>query len=196
MKNKKALIIFVRHPQLGKVKTRIAAKLGEQKALDIYKKLLDHTFTITSTLELTKFVFYEGQITENDLWDNCNKVLQTFTTDLGLKMHDAFNWVFNKGFNQICIIGSDCYELNQAQIENAFLALNKTDVVVGPATDGGYYLLGLQKPNKDLFTNIKWSSSTVLASTLLKAEQQKLMVTLLPTLNDVDEAEDIPLPWL
>jgi hypothetical protein len=189
-----ALIIFVRNPVLGKVKTRIAATIGDENALAVYKYLLQHTKYITESLAVAKFVFYADGVTANDLWNGYEKCLQS-GTDLGERMRNAFEWVLEKGYDKIIIIGSDCFELDEKMIAAAFLKLNDYDIVIGPALDGGYYILGMQSPFKNLFENITWSSSSVLNETNKQIEQQKLSLFLLPSLNDVDEEKDITFDY-
>jgi hypothetical protein len=189
-----ALIIFVRNPVLGKVKTRIAATIGDENALAVYKYLLHHTKDITESLAVAKFVFYADGVTANDLWNGYEKFLQS-GTDLGERMRNAFEWVLEKGYDKIIIIGSDCFELDEKMIAAAFLKLNDYDIVIGPAADGGYYLLGMQSPFKNLFKDITWSSSRVFNETNKQIEQQKLSLFLFPSLNDVDEEKDITFDY-
>jgi uncharacterized protein len=193
---KNALIIFVRHPKLGKVKTRLAASVGNEKALAIYNKLLQHTHTITVDVPADKFVFYADDVPEHDLWNGYYKLQQQQTQDLGERMLHAFKHVFTLGYNKVCIIGSDCYELNTTTIINAFSSLHEKDVVIGPANDGGYYLLGLHKPEAALFDGIRWSTNTVLQTTLEKTHRLQLSYTLLETLMDMDEIASVPAEWL
>ncbi|MEX0360564.1 MAG: TIGR04282 family arsenosugar biosynthesis glycosyltransferase, partial [Allomuricauda sp.] len=156
-KSKHLLLIFTRNPELGKCKTRLAAKVGDQTALDIYKFLLSHTVNITSELDVTKWVFYSNEIWEKDIWANgtYQKKLQN-GTDLGQRMLNAFQEGFESGYEKIVIIGSDMYDLSQADLELAFSQLNQHDYVVGPAEDGGYYLLGMTALNKELFQDKQW----------------------------------------
>jgi len=191
---KSALIIFVRNPLLGKVKTRIAATIGDENALVIYKHLLQHTKNITESLPVTKFVFYADEVTTNDLWNGYEKWLQS-GTDLGERMSNAFESLFKKGFTKIVIIGSDCLELDEKMILDAFLKLNEYEIVIGPATDGGYYLLGMKSPFKNLFENITWSSNSVFNETIKQIEKRNLTLFLLPILNDVDEEKDITFDY-
>src|SRR4051812_9764031 len=109
---KQALIIFIRNPVLGQVKTRLAKTLGDEQTLSIYKELLRHTHAITQKLPFDKYVFYADGITKGDIWENYiyNKLVQT-GNDLGARMQAAFELLFSKGYQHICIIGSDCYEL-------------------------------------------------------------------------------------
>lgn len=185
-----ALIIFVRNPVLGKVKTRLATTLGEEKALAVYKHLLQHTKNITQNLPVAKFVFYADEINTNDLWNGNDKYLQK-GNGLGEGMKNAFEYLFANGFKKIIIIGSDCFDLTEEILSNAFLQLNEKQIVIGPATDGGYYLLGMQSPLKDLFENKAWSSDTVFNDTIKQIRKNNFSVYLLPALNDVDEERDI-----
>jgi len=191
---KPALIIFVRNPVLGKVKTRIAASIGDEKALAVYKFLLEHTKYITEGLPVARFVFYADEIVKNDLWLGYEKCLQG-GIDLGERMNNAFEDIFVKGFKKIIIIGSDCYALDEQLISDAFLKLEKYEIVIGPAADGGYYLMGMQSPFKNLFQDITWSSNSVFDETINQIQQQKLSFYLLPLLNDVDEAMDITFDY-
>ena len=189
-KSKHLLLIFTRNPELGKCKTRLAAKVGDQAALDIYKFLLSHTVNITSELDVTRWVFYSNEIWEEDIWANgtYQKKLQN-GADLGQRMLNAFKEGFESDYEKIVIIGSDMYDLSQADLESAFSQLNQHDYVVGPAEDGGYYLLGMKALNKELFQDKPWGTETVLEDTLKHLKQEK--VSMLPVKNDVDHYEDI-----
>ncbi len=190
---KKALIIFVRNPVLGKVKTRLATTIGDENALIIYKALLEQTVAITKNLSLDKFVFYADFINDNDVWDNeiYTKVLQE-GVDLGERMNNAFAQLSYKGYNDICIIGSDCFSLSESFIISAFDALHNKPIVVGPSTDGGYYLIGARQLNIPIFYKIDWSTAKVLEQTIKVCNNNNVVVTLLPFLTDVDEEKDIP----
>ncbi len=194
---KQALIIFVRKPEKGKVKTRLAASLGDEAALFIYQKLLQHTLEITEAVDADKVVFYAGEIEEDDRWqqEKYSKQKQA-DGDLGRRMNDAFDTVFKMGYNKVCIVGSDCYELTSEIITNAFRALEENDIVIGPAHDGGYYLLGMKLLHSSLFENKAWSTSSVLTDTFQTAQQIGVTLMQLPTLRDVDEAADVPEEWL
>jgi len=188
--SKKALIIFTRNPELGKVKTRLAKSVGDESALEIYKFLLKHTVAITKNLNVDKYVFYSENIHREDIWDPeiFRKKLQT-GTDLGEKMQNAFSELFEMGYEKVLIVGSDIFELGQSDIENAFEVLQTTETVIGPATDGGYYLLGMKELNATIFQNKNWGTSTVLEETLADLRQKKYV--LLEERNDVDYFEDI-----
>lgn len=185
-----ALIIFTRNPQLGKVKTRLAASIGEEKALEIYRALLEHTQSITRNLDCDKFVFYDQNIENNDIWLESvyDKKLQ-FGVDLGAKMQNAFNQLFELGYKNCIIIGSDIFDLKDFHIQDAFYKLQFSDVVIGPAEDGGYYLLGIKKEIPSIFKNKDWGYSTVLSETLIDLVNYK--IDFLEVLNDIDTIEDL-----
>lgn len=190
MNNKNLLIIFTKNPVAGRVKTRLAKDIGDENALEIYKFLLDHSFKITTTLELTKQVHYSNKIPDHDLWDEGNfaKKLQ-YGEDLGIRMENAFRDGFKSGFEKIVIIGSDLYDLKTSELEDAFIALDENDYVIGPAEDGGYYLLGMTELNDQIFRNKDWSTSSVFQDTLKDLKNSR--IKLLPTQNDIDVLDDI-----
>lgn len=184
------LLIFTRNPKLGKCKTRLAATIGDQAALDVYMILLRHTAEITKDLNCTKEVHYTEEPSSNDLWDKLtySKHLQN-GKDLGERMYNAFKTGFQKGYQKIVIIGSDIYDLNSETIEEAFAKLEDSDYVIGPAKDGGYYLLGMKSMNKEIFFNKKWGTNNVLEETLNNLGNKN--VELLQTKNDIDVYEDL-----
>lgn len=188
-----ALIIFARPPVAGQVKTRLAAGIGKAGALTVYRRLLNHTRAVAEAIAPDKHVFLTGRDTEN-FWLPFARHLQA-GGDLGDRMAAAFGQLFAAGYEKLVIIGSDCPGLNAALLSSAFEALNDTDVVLGPATDGGYYLLGMRRLYPDLFRDKSWSSDQVLSETLSTARARNLSYTLLPTLTDVDAAADLPEGW-
>lgn len=184
------LLIFTRNPELGKCKTRLAATIGDVAALSIYNFLLAHTVTVTKNLNACKRVYYSDTIWENDIWDATiyEKKLQ-IGNDLGERMKNAFAEGFEKGFQKIIIIGSDLYDLEQADLKHAFQELDHSDYVFGPALDGGYYLLGMKQMNTKIFENKKWGTPKVLQATLENLKQEN--IRLLKPKNDIDIFEDI-----
>ena len=184
------IIIFARNPKLGKVKTRLAKTIGDFAALETYKILMKHTANVVEKNNAEKIVFYSEYINNNDVWAKikCKKVKQS-EGDLGEKMQTAFEYAFELGYKKIVIIGSDVYSLKTEHIDSAFTQLQTHDVVIGPAHDGGYYLLGLNFIIPELFEQKKWGTSSVLENTL--ADLNELNVTLLEPLNDIDTYEDL-----
>ncbi|MBT8262982.1 MAG: TIGR04282 family arsenosugar biosynthesis glycosyltransferase [Bacteroidia bacterium] len=188
--NKNLLLIFTRNPELGKVKTRLAKGVGDKAALEIYKFLVAHTHNITKDLPCAKYVYYSECIHENDIWDRTNYVKKMQSgADLGMRMKKAFQEGFRDGFENIIIIGSDMLDLTPQDLEMAFKSLNDNDYVIGPAADGGYYLLGMNVLNSDLFESKSWGTETVLADTLKDLNSYNLKM--LEVKNDVDRLEDI-----
>lgn len=188
-----SLIIFVRKPELGKVKTRLAATMGDAAALKVYELLLAHTYQVAATMDIPVYVYYADGIAENDIWQGPHfHKKQQQGDDLGLRMSNAFTETFAQGHQQVVIIGSDCYALTAAIVTEAISALAQSDAVIGPATDGGYYLLGLNQPLPELFEGIAWSTSTVAAATMSKLYEQDCSVTMLQALTDIDEEKDLP----
>lgn len=190
LKEKNALLIFTRNPELGNCKTRLAATIGDQAALDIYTLLLQHTVSITQNLNVTKEVHYSVKVRENDLWDDSvyNKK-QQMGYDLGIRMEHAFAESFAEGYERIIIIGSDMYDLSQKDLELAFHELETHDYVLGPAEDGGYYLFGMKSLNSQVFKNKTWGTETVLKDTLEDIKENN--IKLLELRNDIDYYDDI-----
>lgn len=190
--NTDLLIILVKNPALGKAKTRLAATIGDNKALDIYKLLLQKTREETANLNADKIVYYSDFIDKNDLWTNevFDKALQN-SGDLGLRIQTAFENAFNNGYQRVCIIGSDCYDLTDQHLKSAFDALHNNDGVIGPAVDGGYYLLGMSTYTPDLFRGKNWSTDTVATDTINDFQANSMPYHTLPTLNDIDTEADL-----
>ncbi len=189
---KSALIIFVRNPVPGKVKTRLAATVGQQRALEIYNLLLIHTHSVSKESGADKFIFYEDFINHSDLWENeiYKKFLQR-GYNLGERMKNAFEDLFNNGYDKIIIIGSDCFDLTSDILNEGFEALAKNETVIGPAKDGGYYLLGMKHFIPALFENKKWSSASVYTDTIHQIKELNKSFYQLKVLSDVDEEIDI-----
>lgn len=189
---KQALLIFAKNPESGKVKTRLAATIGNEEALEVYTQLLEHTLSVTKYLPVDKYVFYGDHIQENDIWDS-NQYFKQFQegNDLGERMNNAFAFAFDHGYTEVVIIGTDCYELCSITIINAFSGLKKCEIVIGPSKDGGYYLLGVKQMHHQLFENINWSTAEVLKKTLAVCETHKLSLHLLSELSDIDNENDL-----
>lgn len=191
MKSSNSLIIFAKNPIPGKVKTRLAATIGVDEALSVYKRLLLHTHSITEGIDCCKLVYYSGYTEKNDCWSSGYEQEVQQGADLGERMMSAFDDVFKTGTTKAVIIGTDCPGLKTTIIQEAFDKLQVYDVVIGPAADGGYYLLGTKKLYRQFFSNIQWSTDTVLKATVALCKQLKLHYYLLPVLNDIDEEKDL-----
>ncbi len=190
MSESKALIVLAKNLVYGKVKTRLAATIGDSAAFAVYEKLLTHTQKVTSHLPCDKFLFNSDFIDDENPWEAYIKTIQTGQS-IGERMKNAFEQIFEKSYKQVVIIGTDCPELTADAILIAFEKLNNYDVVIGPASDGGYYLMGLKKLYPDLFQNISWSTSAVLSTTVTICKNLSLKYILLKELHDVDEEKDL-----
>lgn len=186
------LIIFVKNPVAGKVKTRLAESIGSNNALHIYKTLLRHTHSLAGAIDADTQVWYSAKIDRTDLWENgsFDKYLQN-GENLGRRMSDAIGKGFDDGYSRVVIIGSDCADLTPEHIRNAFTELTSTDCVIGPARDGGYYLLGLSRFLPDVFEEIEWSKPSVFDDSIKILGQNNFSVELLEELNDIDTIEDL-----
>jgi rSAM/selenodomain-associated transferase 1 len=188
--SKNLLLIFTRNPELGKAKTRLAKTVGDKTALEIYKFLLERTRDVSSKVSSDKAVYYSVKIRNNDIWDaSIFQKHQQKGEDLGIRMLNAFKNGFNAGYKKVMIIGSDLYDLSSKNIENAFKELDTNDVVIGPAEDGGYYLLGMNSLQENVFENKDWGTETVRKDTLSNLIDKK--VKLLEIKNDIDVYEDV-----
>ena len=186
-----ALIIFIKNPEAGKVKTRLAKDIGNKNALTIYKHLLAHTRKIAIGVKAKRFLFYDGKIPLRDDWPESDfKKFVQQGDDLGLRMLNAFEKAFLKS-QKVIIIGSDCIELNSELIEIAFDKLQTHDFVIGPANDGGYYLLGMKYAEQSFFQGKAWSTDSVCRDTAADISNLSKSLFILPLLSDVDTIADL-----
>lgn len=187
-----ALIIFVRNPIYGKVKTRLAKDIGDEKALKVYHLLLKHTLNVTQPLNCSKFVYYADEVHDQDIWNSLGytKRLQK-GNDLGERMYHSMKEAFDLGFKKVLIVGSDCFQLKTEILDDAILMLDQNTAVLGPAIDGGYYLLALTSLVPDLFYNKAWSTDQVAKQTIADFIRLGISYYLLEELNDIDDASDL-----
>jgi hypothetical protein len=194
--NGKGLIIFAREPLPGKVKTRLAAAIGDAAAAGLYKAMLQDVLAISRKLmDVQTVVFWDCEESGLQLLADrysCRSRRQA-DGDLGQRMQAAFAEMFDNGFEQCCIIGSDIPDLPLDYIKEAFdlLAAEKADSIFGPSADGGYYLLGLTRMIPQFFTNIEWSTPLVLRQSLEAAREAGATTALLPVWHDIDTREDL-----
>lgn len=191
----KSLIVFLKNPVEGKVKTRIANTAGNIKALEIYRELLGILNDNLARVNCEVYLYFTETPMDISYWANANYIYRVQKgNDLGARMSAAFEDVFRDGGSQkplkVLIVGSDCPLLSAEIIDEAFLKLDKSDIVLGPAEDGGYYLLGMKKMNTELFEGVSWSTEKVLNETLDKAAGLGLSVAFTPSLFDIDTEED------
>ena len=185
------LIIFSKVSTAGKVKTRLERQLGTAKALEIHDRLFTHTVDLARK-SANPYLIY---LNENPSQPISYDFKIQHGNNLGEKMHRSFVAELTKT-DKVCIIGTDCIELSTDDLNLAFQQLSTHDVVLGPANDGGYYLVGLKSPNMNLFTDIAWGTASVLNETIAKCLENKLSYFLLEPHNDIDRPEDVPVDWL
>jgi uncharacterized protein len=190
---KRALIIFQKNRELGTVKTRLAATIGDEEALTIYEALLDTVHRNLQHWIGDRFLYFSDYLENDQRWKNSELRIQQ-ASDLGIRMQCALNEVLNSGYSKAVLIGTDCPEITMEIVENAFQSLDETDYVIGPASDGGYYLIGTKATDHLVFQGKKWSTDTVCAEAICSIEQLGKTVTLVKQLNDIDTEED--LKWL
>ncbi|MBL0883948.1 MAG: TIGR04282 family arsenosugar biosynthesis glycosyltransferase, partial [Chitinophagaceae bacterium] len=161
------------------------------KALSIYQSLLKHTVQITEQVPCNLYVFYADGISSNDVWPDDIYLKRNQTgEDLGARMYHAFDTLFQESYEQVLIIGTDCFELTADTIQIAFTALHNHQVVIGPSADGGYYLLGMRQFFPFLFEGIAWSTDAVYNKTIQQLALHKISYHTLPILNDIDTEDD------
>jgi len=181
-----ALIIFIKNPVRGTVKTRLANSIGDEAAYQAYLMMLKHTRDICLETDVEKYLFYSDGIVDDDIWDaSIFHKMSQYGKNLGKRMIHAVSYVLTI-HDAAIIIGSDCAELTSDILRKAFNGINRADAVIGPSYDGGYYLLGLKKFEKYFFTDIEWSTDLVYEQTMTKLKSRSKSVVILDQLNDVD----------
>jgi uncharacterized protein len=196
------LLVFAKAPVPGRVKTRLAGELGTEGAADLYRKMGRLVVDRVRSGPWRTLILYDppGEEASVRQWLGDGGDLEFRPQsggDLGLRMAEAFAGAFGPGprIAPVVVIGTDAPGLDGALVAEAFTALNRAlgpDLVLGPATDGGYYLLGLRSPEPELFQGLPWSTNRVLGLTLERARKLGLTLSLLRPLSDVDRPEDLP----
>ena len=186
------LLIFAKNPELGKTKTRIGNKLGDDAALAVYYALIRRCQQVTAQLSCEKEVCYSSFIDHEDSWDDREYLKsKQHGADIGERMSNAIEASYSQGIDKVVLIGTDIYDLSAKVITDAFKALSNVDVVIGPAKDGGYYLIGMKAPHPYLFELSAWSTDTVCVETISILKQRNLTYTQVALLSDIDEPEDL-----
>lgn len=190
--NKDLVIVFLRAPELGKVKTRLAATMGDEQALVLYERLLEHTVNTVANSHTSKQAWYADAVPREDRCAELGfEVHVQRGVDLGERMQHAFHEAFGNGFDKVVIIGTDLPDMSTTLLADAFDRLGTHDAVLGPARDGGYYLLGLRSMEASLFRNKTWSGPSVAADTIADLQRAGKRLALLPVLIDVDTEADL-----
>ena len=183
--------MFVKEPKLGFVKSRLAEHSSDEFALVLYKFFVhDLIYTLQGGTHDFKLCVCGDVEKINKTFGNFDNFVQT-DGNLGTKMQNAFEKVFEKGYERVVLIGSDTPHLTNNILNQSFDELKKNDSVLGPSEDGGYYLIGFNKEtfSKDVFENIEWSSPKVLEQTLQKLHAKNVYLN--QELNDIDTMEDL-----
>ena len=194
---KKCLIVFVKSPTPGDVKTRLIPHLTGQEAAELYKCFVTDILRTTQKLgtDVRLHVAYQPHPRASDLsWVDLPNTPPMFRQEgksLGERLVHAFGLAFGRGAQHVVIIGSDSPALPKAHLDHAFSALNDADVVLGPATDGGYYLIGLSRPCLRLFDDVSWSGDQVFEKTAQNAQVQGYKLKVLPMHFDIDTFDDL-----
>lgn len=186
------IAVLTRNPVAGMVKSRLAASVGPETALEVYRKLRNHTAEVLRTCHAEKAVFYSNEIPDEDCFVEIGALSFLQKNDeFGQRMRHTFTTGFSLGFLRVVLIGTDCPDIDAAIIDSAFDALDSFDAVLGPARDGGFYLIGLNCDRPELFVNRTWSHEHVLQETLHILDKTGATFTLLPELQDIDTFEDL-----
>ena len=190
LKNNPLVLVFCKNQIIGKVKTRLALSIGQKKAFLIYSELVNKTATVVNSLSSEVHIYYSDYIEENDNFDSSKikKFIQK-GNNLGDRMINALNVSF-KNFSPIVIIGSDLWELEISDIKDAFGILKKKNIVIGPSTDGGYYLIGMNYLDTKIFENKNWGQQSVLNDTIRDIDD-KTNIHLLDEKTDIDTYDDL-----
>lgn len=191
--NKNALILFLRYPEQGVVKTRLAKTLGEDFTYELYTCFLADLAVMVHEVEAEKVIVYSGP--EDAVFSSFPElrlILQR-GNDIGERMYSAFSDVFALGFERAILIGSDCPDLPARLVNDAFEKLAVADVVFGPGTDGGYYLVGCNRDGlcPSIFSGVPWSTDAVFSETLQRAAETGLVCGQLEKWSDIDEIDDL-----
>jgi rSAM/selenodomain-associated transferase 1 len=195
----RTLVVFVKEPRPGAVKTRLAAFVGPEAAAHLYRALAEAVLEATTPVpgEYERLVFFHPPEARRALreWLPGVSLRSQAGADLGERMADAFARAFRRGAARVAIVGSDVPGLTRGTARRALATLDEADVVLGPAEDGGYYLIALRAPHPELVRGIDWSTPAVLGQTLARAEAAGLAVRRIETLRDVDTLDDLRAAW-
>jgi len=187
------ILVFVKFPEAGKVKTRLSKEINEDKAAQLYELFVNDTFVLLDKFNANVRVCFSPKEKEEEItkWLGSQHLEAQEGDSLGERLDNAFVKAFNDGDERVLVIGSDSPDLPKEILETAFKALEHDDMVIGPAEDGGYYLLGFNKDayTKKAFENISWSTNTVFKETMDKLDTSKVYI--LPEWRDVDTLEDL-----
>jgi uncharacterized protein len=194
-----ALVVFLKHPRPGGVKTRLAAAIGPEAAAGLYRALAEQVLEATtpSAGDYERLVFFDPpeSLPQMRDWLPGLRLMAQSGEDLGARMAGAFARAFARGARRVAIVGTDAPGVSRATVREALSALDAADVVIGPADDGGYYLIALGAPRPELFADIEWSTPSVADVTQARAQAAGLAVHWLPRRRDIDTLDDLRAEW-
>ncbi len=194
MNHKNLLGFFAKYPEQGKVKTRLAKDIGPENTVSFYRRMVEHVLKRTASTDSAydRIVFYTPDTMGKQFadWLKGERLLPQRGIDIGERMHKALQEMFDIGADKAIVIGGDIPDLDREIIGAAFQQLDSADIVIGPAMDGGYYLIGMNSPHRGVFQNITWSTGKVLDETLLLIRKMGLTHRTVTPLFDVDGYED------
>lgn len=189
---KEAIIVFQKNKALGKVKTRLAATVGDEKALELYGFMVKKMHQEVNAIGKDVFIYFSDFVDDQELSTaDQTGCVQFNTPDLGVRMFRAFEEVAHLGYDKMVLIGTDCYELTHSHFQQAFDALETHDYVFGPANDGGYYLIACKQIDEEVLFDKVWSTDHVLKDALSSIEKIGKKVQLLEVLTDIDTEEEL-----
>jgi uncharacterized protein len=193
------LLVFLKEPRPGAVKSRLAARIGAEAAAAVYRAIADEAIRRTAPRgeEYERLFLFDPPSSRPQIqaWLGGQTLEAQVGGDLGERMARAFADAFASGARRAAVIGTDVPGIARGDVLGALESLDEHDVAIGPATDGGYYLIALKRPEPELFRGIRWSSGEVLAATLDRAARRGLSVRVLRTIGDVDTVEDLAAEW-
>jgi rSAM/selenodomain-associated transferase 1 len=194
--NKCCILLFVKYPKAGAVKRRLAEAIGRKKAAQLYERLAIDTIDCVKQLSFPfEILYWPGEYGTQfaAVFGSEHIYVAQQGRDLSQRLVNAFNHAFGQGFEYAIALGSDSPDLPAQFIKDAFGLLETNDAVIGPASDGGYYLVGFSKNSftPAAFENIPWSSPEVLAQTILALKNQNKTISLLPPWYDIDTIDDL-----
>ncbi|MCM8532115.1 MAG: TIGR04282 family arsenosugar biosynthesis glycosyltransferase [Lentisphaeraceae bacterium] len=190
------ICVFARIPELGKVKSRLAQTCGEKLALEIYQRMLGDVTSMVSSSNYNSVFYLAGDSEElfsqfSDRYDSKKQI----DGDLGQKLKKAIHEQFLNETGKLAVIGTDCIDISHEDLAEVERYLDDVEVVLGPAQDGGYYLIAMKNPYTCLFENIDWCSARVFEQTMTILNEQNISYRLLSEKNDLDYWEDLPQMW-
>ena len=198
-KSDNVLILFVKAPRLGAVKTRLQPELTADQSLQLYQAMVEdlaHQFANLDFCDLKLFFYPVNAVGEMKTWlGDTFEYYSQHGNDLGEKMQNAITTMLNSNYKKVVLTGSDIPTLDSATIDHAFSSLNEENIVIGPSSDGGYYLIGMKKQNPEIFRQISWSSGSVLRQTIEKAKSANLKIVELEEKWDIDTYQDLCKIW-